>query len=231
MAKPKNRWLMGCGIGCGVAIVLTILLSVGGSIVMMKPFRDAIEIRETLVERHGGVNDFTPWPDGGIPADRLDAFLHVRRAVQDHCAEIGATDVGIEAMDRLDDKETPGTLEILGAFGEASKSVFGMGAVMGRFFRARNAALLEIDMSLGEYTYIYALAYGPTIVGATTGEEDATGDAHLSRRGRGTLRRFEPLMFLTQPPTPATRIASVALSMSFCGTCNTFCGARLDFNR
>ena len=51
------------------------------------------------------------------------------------------------------------------------------------------AALLEVDMSLGEYTYIYAVAYGPTILGTETGEQDATGDAHLSARVRGTLRR------------------------------------------
>jgi hypothetical protein len=60
---------------------------------------------------------------------------------------------------------------------------------MGRFFHARNAALLEVDMSLGEYTYIYALAYGPTIVGTETDEADATVNAHLSARVRATLRR------------------------------------------
>ena len=189
MAESKSSWLKGCGIGCGVTILLFITLSVGGSLVMMKSFRDAVEIRETLVERHGGVDDFTPQLDGGIPADRLDAFLNVRQAVQDHCAEIGASETGFEAMDRLDDQEKPGAMEIISAFGEASKSIFGMVPVMGRFFRARNGALLEVDMSLGEYTYIYALAYGPTIVGPETGEEDVTGDAHLSARVRGTLRR------------------------------------------
>jgi len=188
MKKTKGRRLKGCGIGCGVAIVLIILVSVGGSIVMMNPFRDAVEIRETLVDRHGSVNDFTPQPDGEIPADRMEAFLQVRRAVQEHCAEIGATDVGIEAMDRLDGQEKPGTMAILGAFREASKAVFGMGTVMGEFFRARNAALLEVDMSLGEYSYIYALAYGVTIVGPETDEQAATGDAHLSTRVRETLR-------------------------------------------
>jgi len=187
MASSSMRWLKGCGIGCGVASVLLILLSVGGSLVMMKPFRDAVEIRETLVERHGDVNEFTPWADGGIPAERLEAFLSVRRAVQENCAAVGATDDGIAAMDRLDDKERPDTMEIFGAFGEASKSVFGMGSVMGEFFRARNAALLEVDMSLGEYTYIYALAY-PEIVGPEAGEEEVTGDAHLSSRVRETLR-------------------------------------------
>ncbi len=189
MAKSKSSWLKGCGIGCGVAIVLIILLSVSGSIIMMKPMRDAAGIRRTLVERHGEVDDFTPWPDGGIPADRLEAFLRVRRAVQDHCAKIAATDAGIEAMDRLDDQEKLDTGEFLGAFGEASKSVFGFGWVMGRLLQARNAALLEVDMGLGEYTYIYALAYGPMIAGTETGERDASGEAHLSARVRGTLRR------------------------------------------
>ena len=188
MKKPKNRWLKNYGIGCGVVIVLIILFTLGGSMVMLRPFRDAVEIRETLVERHGSVNDFIPPPDGGIPADRMDAFLDVRRAVQDHCAEIKATDAGIEAMDRLDAQESPGTMDILGAFGEASKAAFGMGTVMGDFFRVRNAALLEVDMSLGEYSYIYALAYGTMITGTDKGEEATTGDAHLSARVRGTLR-------------------------------------------
>ena len=189
MAKPKSSWLKGCGIGCGVAIGLTILLSVGGSIMMMKPYRDAVEMLETLADRHGGVNDFIPRLDGGIPADRLDTFLHVRRAMQDHCTEILATDAGIEGMGRLDGQENPGNMEILRAFGETSKTIFGMVTVTGQFFRARNAALLELDMSLGEYTYIYVLAYGPKIVGTQTSEEDATEEAHLSARVRGTLRR------------------------------------------
>jgi hypothetical protein len=189
METSSRGWLKGCGIGCGVVVILALLISVGSSIVMMKPFREAVEIRETLVERHGDVNEFAPWPDGGIPPERLDAFLLVRRAVQANCAEIGATDAGIEAMDRLDDQEKPGIMEILGAFREASKSVFGMGTTVGEFFHVRNSALLEAEMSLGEYTYIYALAYGPTIAGPTKDDEGATRDAHLSRRVRETLRQ------------------------------------------
>ena len=49
--------------------------------------------------------------------------------------------------------------------------------------------------------------------------------------GFGTLRRLVPPMFFTVPPTPTFRIASVALLMSWLGTCSTFCFARLDFNR
>jgi len=187
-ATSSRGWLKGCGIGCGAVILIVLLISVSGSIVMMKPFREAVEIRETLVERHGDVNDFEPWPDGGIPPERLDAFLRVRRALQDNCTEIGAIDAGIDAMDRLDDQEQPGAMEILRAFREASGSVFGMGKTTGQFFHVRNTALLEGEMSLGEYTYIYALAYGPTIAGPTQDDEGATGDAHLSRRVRETLR-------------------------------------------
>jgi hypothetical protein len=182
-------WLKGCGIGCGVLVILAILASVGGSVIMLKPFREAVELRETLAELHGDVNDFTPWPDGTIPRDRLDAFLEVRRAVQANCAEIGTVDSGFDAMDQLDDHGEPDTMEILGAFREASKSVFGMGTTMGEFFHVRNSALLESEMSLGEYTYVYALAYGPTIVGSSTGG-GAIAEAHLSRRVRETLRQL-----------------------------------------
>ena len=49
--------------------------------------------------------------------------------------------------------------------------------------------------------------------------------------GRRARQRFVPPMFLTVPPIPALRMALTALPMSFCGTCSTFCGARLFFRR
>ncbi len=47
---------------------------------------------------------------------------------------------------------------------------------MGEFFRARNAALAEVDMGLGEYTYLFVLS-GPE-------------DRSFSERVDGDLRRM-----------------------------------------
>ena len=184
--NPSSRkWLKGCGIGCGVVMLLVVLALVGGSFVMIGPFRKAVDVRETLDERYGGVNEFVPWADGGIPASRVEAFLEVRRSIQDNCAKMGSLDDGLAAIERLDAEEDPDPEEVATAMGESisvMKSVFGMGASMGDFYLARNSALLEAEMSLGEYTYIYTLVYGPTIAGASE-------DVYLTRRVRETLRQ------------------------------------------
>ena len=77
---------------------------------------------------------------------------------------MGSLDEGLAAMERIDSKEDPDLEEVAAVMSESMKSVFGMGATMGEFYLARNSSLLEAEMSLGEYTYIYTLAYGPMIV-------------------------------------------------------------------
>ncbi len=163
-------------------MLLVVLALVGGSFVMIGPFRKAVDVRETLDERYGGVNEFVPWADGGIPASRVEAFLEVRRSIQDNCAKMGSLDDGLAAIERLDAEEDPDPEEVATAMGESMKSVFGMGASRGDFYLARNSALLEAEMSLGEYTYIYTLVYGPTIAGESE-------DVYLTRRVRETLRQ------------------------------------------
>ena len=46
----------------------------------------------------------------------------------------------------------------------------------------------------------------------------------------GTEVLLDPPMFFTVPPTPTSRMARVALGISFCGTCRTFCDFRLSLN-
>jgi hypothetical protein len=177
--RSSRKWLKGCGIGCGVVVLLVVLALVGGSFVIIGPFRRDVDVRETLDERYGGVNEFVPWVDGGIPASRVEAFLEVRRSIRDNCAKMGSLDDGSAAIERLDTEEDPNPVVVMG---ESMKSVFGMGASRGDFYLARNSALLEAEMSLGEYTYIYTLVYGPTIAGASE-------DVYLTRRVRETLRQ------------------------------------------
>ena len=41
MAGAGKKWLIGCGAGCGGLILLTIVLSVVGSMWMMRPMNEA----------------------------------------------------------------------------------------------------------------------------------------------------------------------------------------------
>jgi hypothetical protein len=160
MEKRVGRWLRGCAMGCGAVAVLVLLFVGVGSFVMQQSFRDAIDTREELEQVHGPTESFTPAPDGTIPRERIEAFLRVRRSLQQACRELEESNDRFDALDELDDDGEPTGREVGSALWGAVKTAFGMGSRMGEFFRTRNAALAEVDMGLGEYTYLYVLS-GP----------------------------------------------------------------------
>ncbi len=158
MGRPTSqKWLIGCGLGCGVIGLLLMLGLFGGSYVVMHPFRSAIEVRETLDEKYGQQDEFTPAVDGAVSPDRMEIFLKVREKVMELCAEFEQTDGQFKRLDELHDDASK--TEILGEFFSLTKTVLNMGPMMGEFFSARNGALLAAGMGRGEYTYIYVLAY------------------------------------------------------------------------
>ena len=83
--STSKRWLQGCGIGCGIVALLLVVAMIGGSLVVMRPFREAVQTRETLDERYGQQADFAPAADGAIPSDRLEAFVAVRTVLMAVC--------------------------------------------------------------------------------------------------------------------------------------------------
>jgi len=158
MEKRFTGWWRGCAIGCGAVAVLVVLTVGVGSFVMQRSFRDAIDTREELEQIHGPTDSFTPAADGTIPAERIEAFLHVRSSLQEACVELEESNARFEALDELDEEGEPTKREVGSALWGAMKTAFGMGPRMGEFFRTRNAALAEVDMGLGEYTYLYVVS-------------------------------------------------------------------------
>jgi len=62
----------------------------------------------------------------------------------------------------------------------------GMGSLIGNFHETRNQALVDAEMGLGEYTYIYVLAYLDEIVHPTS-ELQLFGPETVNRRVRDAL--------------------------------------------
>lgn len=187
MSGKSRRWLAGCGIGCGVVVVLVIVGVVGGSFMMMGDFKDAIGDRETLDQRYGGQGDFVPAADGAIPPERMEAFLAVRDSVMTFCDDFMATSAQFERMDALD--EDAPKVEALSGVAGLTGEIFMMVPRMGRFFGARNGMLLEVGMGLGEYTYIYVLAYGDRLRGdGVAPESDFFSSGDPNARVCGVLR-------------------------------------------
>jgi hypothetical protein len=159
VAGSGKKWLIGCGVGCGAVILLGILLSVGGSIFMMRPFTEAIDVQKDLVAAYGEREAYIP-PPQGITSDRIEAFFVVRMALMPMCEKFRKIGESFAAMDDLDKGgEEPSKGEVFKALGNLSGDLFGMVGNMGRFTQMRNQALLDQGMGLGEYIWIYVLVY------------------------------------------------------------------------
>lgn len=152
---------MGCGIGCGV-IILVVVVLVASTVLytrnMMKGFDEAITTRQELVAQHGQVREFVPAPDGSIPADRMQIFLAVRDSLGPHRELITATFESFAVAGREIEAESSGFKKFIRGL-EIGKSGLGVGRDLGEFYLVRNRVLLESGMGLGEYTYIYVLGY------------------------------------------------------------------------
>lgn len=157
-----SKWLLGCGIGCGVIVLIVALLGFGGFMFFrntVHSFDQAGETRDALDEVYGPVEDFVPWPDGAIPPARLEAFLAVRDSLAaSRQAFERALDYFPEAEARMKEEGTSTWQKIRLGLQMGRRGV-GVGETVARHFVDRNRALLAHGMGVGEYTWLYTLAY------------------------------------------------------------------------
>lgn len=153
MSSTTTKVLAGCGVGC-----LLVLLAVGGLGWMgYRWARTAAEVveaaeraEEQLEAEYGLTREYRPPIDGRVRDDRMEAFLKVRDLMG---IERGALAETIDALKPID-----GEGRAVGGF-RAVRSVVGMAPRILEFARARNEALLEVEMGSGEYAWIYWLTY------------------------------------------------------------------------
>jgi hypothetical protein len=157
-SSTTKKWLVGCGIGCAVIVLILIVLGIGGYMFfknLIGEFQEQEELMEVLTERYGEIRDFCPEPDGSIGPSRIEAFLSVRDAFAPYQERLEMS------MRELQDKVGQSEVEVKkpkNVF-EMVKLGFGLIPQIAEFLKFRNQALLEAEMGMGEYTYIYAIAY------------------------------------------------------------------------
>lgn len=156
-SSTKKNWLIGCGIGCGAITVIVATLIIGGVLWVkniVKGFQDSEAILEVLSERYGRIKEYCPNSDGTISLDRIEAFLKAR----DLTAPIRD---GLEvAMNILTDGEWEGDINIEPKGGlKKVRTVFGLIRKIADFFKYRNQALLDVEMGMGEYYYLYTIVF------------------------------------------------------------------------
>jgi len=202
MKKTTRDWLWGCGIGCGAVVVVVIgliaalTMYVGRSV---KGFDDAADSRKILEERFGSDEGFVPWADGSIPPLRVEAFLAVREAT-------GASREGIERFfgsipvtdEQVEDLESKGVLEVLGFAARITGGSFGLIGDMKNLLKDRNGAMLDVEMGLGEYTYVYVMAYYSFL-----GNSQADGPVGMHPGGTMTITiPSAPMEDVSDEPAP-----------------------------
>lgn len=146
--------------------------------------RDAKRIEQTLIDRFGWAETFAPAIDGSITVQRIEAFIRVREALQSDCADYQAVLTSISSLDNLEtDKDSTSAEKTATGF-QASKSIFGAGPRMVSFSTTRNRALLDEDMGLGEYLYIYLNTYAEQLAAESTSVFSGMEEAYVSERAR-----------------------------------------------
>jgi hypothetical protein len=198
VTSTGQKWLYGCGISCGLIVILSVLI-VGGCFLYLKNATEdfeGLETRmETVNEQYGEISDFRPPADGTLAPERLEAFLAARAMMAPNREELGRT---IETLSEGDDDESQTWRDNLFKV----KSGLGLIPQFIGFFGDFSEALLASEMGQGEYYYIYTVSYyswlgfspgdGPpfklTDKGATFNPSNSEADIHEQREEQ--MRRF-----------------------------------------
>ena len=108
---------LGClkqtAIGCGVLIVIAIALPFVLGVMMMGPFKRAVDTRLAIEEQFGPQEAYVPPASGAPSADRIEVFLGIRRGFTAQCTDLTRADLSglLLAIRRLSIVDIEGGLD------------------------------------------------------------------------------------------------------------------------
>lgn len=195
MAKKRSLWLYGCGLGCAVVGLVVAGLMGAGMLFFNRistGFNQAVAAREQLDKQYGAPESFVPWPDGSIPAQRLEVFARVRETMAPAREAMADTFSRLPMNpDKVRELEQARGLEKLLKAMSVGKTAMELAPNLGQFFSARDEALLNAGMGMGEYSYLYSVVFHAWL-GHPPGDgpgEEWTGEG---ARHRGKVRMHGP---------------------------------------
>lgn len=214
--SKSTPWLAACGCGCVALIVAFVALGwLGTSFVRRTTagFESAVEVRQDLEERFGTTESYVPSSDGALPPERMEAFLAVREATGEARERLTAAWADIPlSPSAARELENQSFVEKMQSTYKITRAGLGLGREMGKFFEARNQAMADAGIGLGEYTYAYALAYyawlghppdeGPETASGDDGFGPGMGNAFLGRVRDELLAMLRNQLEALPPDTP-----------------------------
>jgi len=154
--STPQKWLVGCGIGC-VGIIVIVVALISGAVVFVRgkiaPLQTASESRRKVAEALGETESFAPPPDGAISPEKMETFLAVREVLKADQSRIDAAlaNLDIESLNQ----GHPAFGSVLRFLNDLSNLI----APFAEYVDHRNRILLDKRMALGEYGFIYSIAY------------------------------------------------------------------------
>gem|GEM_PF-4069237 len=162
MAEKKGMpgWLKGCLTGCAVLILVAVLamtymcVKFKGYVGEVKHAEDSFQ---ELVEELGDFKDYIPAGDVSLQADRVELFLKIREEMSaDREALSGKfREFPMQKLKEMDGKKNVGFKDVFGVMKEFADLL----NPVGEYLSKRNENLLREKMPIGEYAWIYSLAY------------------------------------------------------------------------
>ncbi len=157
MEDKSTKVLKGCGYGCGALTIIVILVA-AGSYFFVKSKVDSLEELETeltnLEKEHGTIYNYSPELDGSIKPERIEIFLSLRDTLvpvkEVLLKSINEVTADVEILE--EDESFWNIFDLIG-------SGFGVIPDLLNYYKKRNELLLKNKMGLGEYYYIYSMAY------------------------------------------------------------------------
>jgi hypothetical protein len=174
--SKRSKWLL--------VVVALLFVSVSGFYFLTAGIRDAKRIEQTLIDRFDWANKHTPAINGSIAPERIEKFIRVRQSVQTNCTDYQAILNSLIKLENMEANEDSTASEAASTGMESLKSVFSAGPTMLAFSEARNQALLDEEMGIGEYMYIYLSAYAEQLATESTSPYSAMEEAYPSSRTR-----------------------------------------------
>jgi hypothetical protein len=237
VSEKTHSWLLTCGIGCGLILVIVAALGVGGILYVKSSFRSVGEAEEShleVVRAFGDIADFTPRSDGSVPSDRIETFLTVRESLRGTRSGIEERFADLSSGDTLE-REPSSVGEVVSLLG----GFVGLINPVAAYVAERNRALQSEGMGLGEYLYIYFLSYyswlghspedGPVVHGAGSSDRgerilDGVDSTFGSAKVRRRYRRYM-LSMLRNQLEAVSRSAEVPLDPDWQGKLERELGA------
>lgn len=156
--KKGSNWKLGLKIGCSVILLfIVVVVCVGYFLIQdaMVAFDEIKKSEKQLIEKYGKVEIFCPEADGTIKAERMEVFLKVRENLIPLREELEKSLTQLLTEVSQAENEDSSIWGILKLIKDGSKVL----PKAAKYFSTRNRKLLELGMGLGEYYYIYVMAY------------------------------------------------------------------------